>query len=54
MERVHCQKVGFLHLTGKEGNLLFLTEFHQADSKYFTMDESKETVSKFSKYNPTA
>lgn len=26
----------------------------QADSKYFTIDESKETVSKFHKYNPGA
>ena len=26
----------------------------QADSKYFTMDESKETVSKYHKYNPQA
>jgi len=26
----------------------------QADSKYFTQDESKETVSKYGKYNPSA
>jgi len=26
----------------------------RADSKYFTVDESKETISKFSRYNPSA
>ena len=33
---------------------IFLNGDVQADSKYFTVDESKETVSKHSKYNPSA
>jgi hypothetical protein len=35
-------------------DLIKLFKNIKADSKYFTMDESKETVSKFHKYNPTA
>ena len=32
----------------------FIKQTKRADSKYFTIDESKETVSKYQKYNPKA
>ena len=32
----------------------FIKQTKRADSKYFTMDESKETLSKHHKFNPNA